>query len=186
MPYLYYVKISRAYIIILQIDILSYDEMLWLLNTWNICITLRYQELTSQFYMLISYHMMNCYDCYLSHLKCKTWKWVSSLDIIFREIYHDRNHDGNIDKLKSFKLINTPIMIPIMMYLSEDDVKAWHSFSNFTLHVWMMVIVAIHHIVRYQHVKLWSNILISLHDVHISNILASVAFLHMVRYQLKA
>ena len=30
----------------------------------------------------------------------------------------------HIDKLKSFKLINTPIMIPIMMFLSEDDVKA--------------------------------------------------------------
>ena len=60
-------------------------------------------------------------------------------------------------------------MIPIMMYLSEDDVKAWHSFSNFTLQVWMMVIVTIHHIVRYQHVKLWSKILISLHDVHISS-----------------
>ena len=52
----------------------------------------------------------------------------------------------------------------------------------------MMVIVAIHHIVRYQHVKLRSKILISLHDVHISNILAdvhisnilaSVAFLYM-------
>ncbi len=43
----------------------------------------------------------------------------------------------------------------------------------------MMVIVAIHHIVRYQHVNLRSKILISLHDVHISNILASVAFLYM-------
>ena len=74
-------------------------------------------------------------------------------------------------------------MIPIMMYLSEDDVKAWHSFSNFTLQVWMMVIVAIYHIVRYQHVNLWSKILISLHDMHISNVLAIIAFHHMVRYQ---
>ena len=72
-------------------------------------------------------------------------------------------------------------MIPIMMYLSEDDVKAWHSFSNFTLQVWMMVIVAIHHIVRYQHVKLRSKILISLHDAHISNVLAIIAFHHMVK-----
>ena len=47
LPYLHYVKISRAYIAILQIDILLGDEMLWLLNTWNVCIMLRYQELTS-------------------------------------------------------------------------------------------------------------------------------------------
>ena len=30
---------------------------------------LRYQNLTSKFYMLISYHMMNCYHYHNSHLK---------------------------------------------------------------------------------------------------------------------
>ena len=127
----------------------------------HICIMLRYLELTSQSYKLISCHVMNCYNCYLSHIKYKTWKWMSSLDIIFRRIHHDRNHDGGIDKLRSFNLINTPIMIPIMMYLSENDVKAWHPFSRLTFQIWKIAIVAIHHMVRYQHVKLRCKLLIS-------------------------
>ena len=38
----------------------------------------------------------------LPSFKRKIWKWMSSLDIIFREIHHDGNHDGSIDKFKWF------------------------------------------------------------------------------------
>ena len=47
---------------------------------------------------------------------------MSSLDIIFKEIHHDANHDGSIDKLNDFNLLicllNSKALNSRMTYLN--------------------------------------------------------------------
>ena len=65
---------------------------------------------------------------------------------------------------------------------SHHDVSLWRWCQGLTF-IFKFYIISLNDIVRYQHVKLRSKILISLHDAHISNVLASIASHHMVRYQ---
>ena len=102
MPCLHHVKISRTCIVVLRVDILPCDEMLWLLKYLKCVHHVKISKSYFKIYMLISYHMMNCYHYHHSHSKFENGCQAVTSYIIFREIHHDGNHDGSIDKVKWF------------------------------------------------------------------------------------
>ena len=100
LSYLHHVKISRTYIVILRVDILPCNEMLWLLKHLK-CV--HHVKISKSYFEILHVDILP-YDelLPLPSFTFEIWKWMSSLDIIFREIHHDRNHHGSIDKVKWF------------------------------------------------------------------------------------
>ena len=80
MPCLHHVKISRTCIVILRVDILPCDEMLWLLKHLK---CMHHVKISKSYFKILHVDILP-YDELLPwpSFTFEIWKWMSSLDII--------------------------------------------------------------------------------------------------------
>ena len=116
-PYLHHQEIYDCHMPCIKISNKNLHRTNWYLTMWcNATLAKIFEMCTSCNDIKILLHSFTCRYLTIWWIAtitiiqtCYIWKCMSSLDIIFKEIHYDRNHDGNMS-LEFIKFLNSRSM----------------------------------------------------------------------------